>query len=123
MWPIGGLSVLIKVLLVHRGGSRDPAAAMQLLEKLGVQHLAGRMPAQLSQGQAQRVAVTRALLSQPRLLLADEPTSSLDDAHAERTLALLRTQAAEIGAALLVVSHDRRLRGQFDQQLELEARE
>ncbi|MGB0954921.1 MAG: ABC transporter ATP-binding protein [Panacagrimonas sp.] len=105
------------------GRSRDPAAAMQLLEKLGVQHLAGRMPAQLSQGQAQRVAVTRALLSQPRLLLADEPTSSLDDVHAERTLTLLRTQAAEIGAALLVVSHDRRLRGQFDQQLELEARE
>ena len=69
-----------------------------------------RMPRQLSQGQAQRVAVARAVVNHPALLLADEPTANLDDAHAQATLELLRAQAAHVGATLVVASHDARVR-------------
>ena len=117
------LTVLQNLLLAQRlvGAGSDAAQALDLLEQLGLAAFAERKPEQLSLGQAQRVAVARALLHQPRLLLVDEPTSSLDDAHAEATLRLLHQQAAACGASLLIVSHDQRLRGQFDQELELEA--
>ena len=92
----------------------------RLLDDLGIGDLALRKPARLSTGQAQRVAIARALVHQPTLLLADEPTSSLDDANGQRAMGLLREHARAVGAALLVVSHDQRLRGQFDRELVLE---
>ena len=69
-----------------------------------------RLPSQLSQGQAQRVAIARAVVNRPALLLADEPTANLDDAHAAQALELLRGQAIEAGATLVVASHDARVR-------------
>lgn len=88
----------------------EPTRALLLLEAMGIDGLARRMPRQLSQGQAQRVAVARAVVNHPALLLADEPTANLDDAHAQATLLLLRAQAVHVGATLVVASHDARVR-------------
>ena len=81
-----------------------------LLEAVGVIELSRRLPSQLSQGQAQRVAIARSVINRPALLLADEPTANLDDAHAAQALELLRGQAIEVRATLVVASHDARVR-------------
>jgi putative ABC transport system ATP-binding protein len=88
----------------------DDARITALLEAVGVAELAERFPSQLSQGQAQRVAIARAVVNRPALVLADEPTANLDDAHAAQALELLRGQAIEAGATLVVASHDARAR-------------
>jgi putative ABC transport system ATP-binding protein len=80
------------------------------LQALGVAELAHRKPAQLSGGQAQRVALARALLLRPRVLLADEPSASLDDEAARAALELLRRCAMRSGATLVVATHDARVR-------------
>ena len=72
-----------------------------------------RFPRELSHGQAQRVAIARAVVNRPALLLADEPTANLDDAHAADALELLRAQALASGATLVVASHDARVRSLF----------
>ena len=74
----------------------------------------------LSQGQAQRVAIARALVHGPQLIMADEPTSALDDRHAEQALTLLQKSAQTVGASLLVVTHDQRVRGCLDSEFELQ---
>jgi putative ABC transport system ATP-binding protein len=79
------------------------------LAQVGVAELAGRKPHQLSGGQAQRVALARAVLLQPELLLADEPTASLDDEAAADALALLQQSAAACGASLVIATHDQRV--------------
>lgn len=88
----------------------DDARITALLQSVGVADLAHRYPRELSQGQAQRVAVARAVVNRPMLLLADEPTANLDDAHAAQALELLRAQAVEAGATLVVASHDNRVK-------------
>ena len=88
----------------------DPASMRDALSRLGVEGLAGRKPSQLSVGQAQRVALARALLLNPRVLLADEPTASLDDDAAAAALALVRESAARCGATLVLATHDARVR-------------
>ena len=109
---VGALDVLDNLRLARylAGLPDEPARALLLLEAMGIDGLARRMPRQLSQGQAQRVAVARAVINHPALLLADEPTANLDDAHAQATLELLRAQAAHVGATLVVASHDARVR-------------
>ena len=87
----------------------DPAAVMQALQALGVADLAARKPSQLSGGQAQRVALARAVLLRPRVILADEPTASLDDASAAAALQLLAGTAQRCGATLVIATHDRRV--------------
>jgi putative ABC transport system ATP-binding protein len=109
-----GLTVLENVQLPLRfAGAGDPARARALLERLGVGALAARFPRTLSTGQQQRVAVARALVNRPRLVLADEPTANLDARHATAALELLRAVCAEEQAALLLVSHDERALSQF----------
>lgn len=91
------------------GLPQDPVAVRHTLEALGVAHLAARQPAQLSGGEAQRVALARALLLRPRVILADEPTASLDDAACDAALALLRERAQAAGATLVIATHDARV--------------
>ena len=82
--------------------------------ELGIGDKLGRRPAELSQGERQRAAVCRALLPEPRLLLADEPTGSLDPSNKSHVLDILLDQASKRGATLVVVTHDHELLGRFD---------
>jgi putative ABC transport system ATP-binding protein len=91
------------------GQPEDTGQIAQALAALGVAELARRKPAQLSGGQAQRVALARAVLLQPQVILADEPTASLDDAAAAQAAQLLAQVAAQQSATLVVASHDARL--------------
>ena len=87
----------------------DQQAIADTLAALGLSALAQRKPHALSGGQAQRVALARAVLRRPRVLLADEPTASLDDTAAAASLALLHTTAQRCGATLVVATHDARV--------------
>jgi putative ABC transport system ATP-binding protein len=90
-----------------------------MLEKLGLLSVQYKKVRELSVGQQQRVAVARALMGAPELILADEPTSSLDYDHRERFLNLLFELAEEEGSTVLFVSHDRTLEKMFDRSLSL----
>ena len=107
------------------GVAEDRAAVRAALEALDVGELAQRRPNQLSGGQAQRVALARAILLRPRVLLADEPTASLDDQAAAAAVALLRATAQRCGATLVLATHDARVRAALDsaQVLRLDALE
>ncbi|OYU99959.1 MAG: ABC transporter [Burkholderiales bacterium PBB5] len=91
------------------GLPEDRAAMHAALDRLGVAALASRKPGQLSGGQAQRVALARAVLLQPRLLLADEPTASLDDEAAADAVDLLVLTAQQQSATLVIATHDARV--------------
>lgn len=118
---IAPISVLQNLLLAQTlsGRPSDETAAMKLLENLGIAALSKSKPTQLSHGQAQRVAIARAVINQPKLLIADEPTSNLDDKHAEEALQVLRSQANACGAALVLATHDARVKEHIPQRLEL----
>ncbi|HMO31725.1 MAG TPA: ATP-binding cassette domain-containing protein [Lacibacter sp.] len=88
----------------------DKKAAQHLAAELQIDHLLHRKPARLSTGEQQRVCIARALVHKPKVLLADEPTSSLDDDHAAIVLNLLQQHAAMAGATLLIVTHDERVK-------------
>jgi putative ABC transport system ATP-binding protein len=100
----------------------DGARIEQLLNELRLTALAVARPPQLSQGEAQRLAIARAVVNRPALILADEPTSALDDGNCDTVLGLLRAQAEASGATLLIATHDARLKARFAQRLELPAR-
>jgi putative ABC transport system ATP-binding protein len=91
------------------GRTEDRAAIQTALDALGVSDLARRRPAQLSGGQAQRVTLARAVLQQPQVLLADEPTASLDDESAADAVQLLLQTAARQRATLVIATHDARV--------------
>lgn len=118
---VKSLTVLENILLGSFVNKREQNApyARELLARLGIAELADRPASDISQGQAQRVAIARALLNKPALLLADEPTSSLDSKSALQVIALLKSLSAETGATLLVSSHDDRIQNEFDQTLEM----
>jgi putative ABC transport system ATP-binding protein len=110
---VGSLSALRNVELACHFAGTDAAAAPPLLAELGLAQRAAARPAQLSVGEQQRVAVARAVVTRPRLLLADEPTSSLDDANAALAIELLVAAADRAGALLVVATHDARIRPRF----------
>ena len=93
--------------------------AHAVLRALGIEGKANDLPEALSQGQAQRVAIARAVLHQPKLILADEPTSSLDDTACETVIGLIRNAAQQANAALLISTHDHRVKAHFRQVIDL----
>lgn len=102
------LTVLENVLLPTILYSKNPPSeeeAAKLLEQVGIGHLAGAKPNELSGGELRRMAIARAMISHPVVLLADEPTAGLDDENTEAVLRLLR-QAADDGMAVLLVTHE-----------------
>ncbi len=103
-----GFTALENVLLgmTFGGKAHDPEWAKRLLTEVGLADRMHYKPSKLSVGQQQRVAIARALANRPRLVLADEPTGSLDAATAQVALDLIRKLCVEVGASLLIVSHD-----------------
>ncbi len=91
------------------GVTLDRARIQECLTALGIHDLAQRKPAQLSGGQAQRVALARAVLQRPQVLLADEPSASLDDDAARDAVALLQSTSQSEGATLVIATHDHRV--------------
>lgn len=118
---VKSLTVLENVLLGSFVNRRiqNVSWAKDLLKRLEIADLADRPATDISQGQAQRVAIARAMLNKPALLLADEPTSSLDNTSAGQVIGLLKAISAEAGMTLLVSSHDDRIAREFGQILEL----
>ena len=92
---------------------------MNLLEEVGLGDKADTTPGELSQGEQQRVAVCRAMLNQPPLLLADEPTGNLDQRNKQNVVDLLIEQARRNDSTLLMVTHDRSLLSSFPQVLDM----
>jgi putative ABC transport system ATP-binding protein len=110
-----GYTCIENVLLgMSFGSGADRRWARELLGRVGLSQRLDHFPRQLSTGQQQRVAVARALANRPKLVLADEPTGNLDPTSAAESLGLIRETCRENGAALLLVSHDRGVLGQFD---------
>ncbi|KDE41237.1 AttE component of AttEFGH ABC transport system [Nitrincola lacisaponensis] len=97
----------------------QPDRLTQLIETLGLTELLPRYPHQLSGGQQQRVAIGRALAARPTLLLADEPTGSLDEQNADQVMDLLLTLVQQTGTSLLMVTHSQRLARRMDRCLTL----
>jgi putative ABC transport system ATP-binding protein len=92
----------------------DRHKAKELLDRVGLSHRMKHRPVALSIGERQRVAIARALARRPELILADEPTGSLDPMHAREVVGLLKETCREYGCSLIVVSHDPGVVGSFD---------
>ena len=109
---------LVRTLL---GDSKAAAQkrAFELLEYLQLTHRRNAMPSQLSGGEAQRIAIARALANDARIILADEPTAALDSERALAVIQLLRSAAQSRQAAVLVVTHDEKIVGHLDRRVHL----
>ena len=94
--------------------------SLAMLANLGLAGLAYRLPDHLSGGQRQRAAVARAIVHQPEIILADEPTGALDTANAVGVIDLLLGMQRELGATLIMVTHDRDAAGRLDRQIHLQ---
>lgn len=115
------LNVLENVTLPGRiGGRPDAARGAELLARVGLSQRASFLPRRLSGGERQRVAVARSLYSRPQVVLADEPTGSLDRASAAEVYELLAQLAREEGSAVVMVTHDEGLVGGVDARFVLE---
>jgi putative ABC transport system ATP-binding protein len=99
-------NVALPLLLAGSTETDARGRALAALHDVGLDELAARLPEELSGGQAQRVAVARALAVRPRVILADEPTGQLDSAHGAQVVGLLLDAATMLGAALVLSTHD-----------------
>jgi putative ABC transport system ATP-binding protein len=107
-------NVLFPLSLVGIKGEAAEARVMELLEYMEIAERADYLPALLSGGEQQRVAIARALANNPRLILADEPTASLDTVRGKKVMELLKQIAKENQSAVIVVTHDVRMIEGFD---------
>jgi ABC-type lipoprotein export system ATPase subunit len=112
-------NVALPLILDGRRDADAREAARHALELLGLLDLAGKLPEELSGGQAQRVAVSRALAGRPRLILADEPTGQLDHASGAAVVEVLLAAADHAGAALVVSTHDPAVFGRLPERWEM----
>ena len=118
---VEALSVRENILLAPyaAGLTQDRARADDLLQQMGLFELRDRKPAQLSQGQRQRVAMARAAITSPTVIIGDEPTSALDDGACEVVMRTLLDTASAVGANLVVATHDARIQRYFRQRVVL----
>ncbi len=114
-----GLSALENVLLAQSlsGKPPDRKIAIALLEEVGLGHRLHNLPYRLSIGEQQRVAVARAMVHAPEIVLADEPTGSLDPIMAKEIMTLLDRMSADRGCTLIVVTHDQTMEGFFPRRV------
>jgi putative ABC transport system ATP-binding protein len=118
---VQSLSVMDNILLApyFSNNKVSKTDAEKMLDRLNILSKKNKKTSTLSVGEQQRVAIARALLNNPSLILADEPTSALDDENAKEVLNLLREQTHALKAALLIVTHDNRLKDEVKQRIEL----
>lgn len=118
---IGHLTVAQNIALSFSGARKpkDSARIETLIRALDLEGYANRRAQDLSHGQAQRVDIARSLAHSPRVIFADEPTSALDDRNTERVMDVLSAQAKACGAALIVCTHDARIKPLFSRHMEL----
>ena len=116
---VSALSVMDNLLLANylAKNPQDKNRARELATHLGFAEHLNKKTHQMSQGEQQRVSIARAVMNKPGVILADEPTSSLDDVNCASVVALLREQSEQIGASLIVVTHDQRLKDEFSNQV------
>jgi putative ABC transport system ATP-binding protein len=120
---LGHLSALENVMLPLEllGRADARARATEMLQRVGLAERLSRYPRTLSGGEQQRVALARAFVVEPAVLLADEPTGSLDHATGEKVMALMFDMNRESGTTLVLVTHDRSIAARCDRQLVIEA--
>ncbi len=120
---MGHLTALENVMLPLelRGERQARRLATEMLARVGLSERLGHYPKVLSGGEQQRVALARAFVVQPAVLLADEPTGSLDHATGEAVMALMFRMNREMGTTLIMVTHDREMAARCDHQIRLEA--
>lgn len=116
-------NVLMAARMVGRVGAAERERAASLLERVGLSERAHHVPAKLSGGERQRVAVARALMNRPRLLLADEPTGNLDETTGEAVIQLLLDLCQETGTAFVLVTHNAAHAVRTDHQYSMHAGE
>lgn len=97
----------------------NKTAVLEVLHKLQLEDKANSYPDELSRGQLQRAAIARAVINGPNLLVADEPTASLDDTNTKLVLDLLLNTASNYNATLLIATHDNRIKGHFNNTYQL----
>jgi putative ABC transport system ATP-binding protein len=120
---MGNLSALENVMLpLELAGRKDARkAAAEMLQRVGLAQRLGHYPKVLSGGEQQRVALARAFVVQPTVLLADEPTGSLDFATGETVMQLMFDLNRELGTTLVLVTHDRAIASRCERRITLEA--
>lgn len=118
---VNALNVKDNLLMANyfAGKPADAGRVNHLAESLGFSALLNKRVTELSGGEQQRVGIARALMNSASLILADEPTSALDDLNCGKVADLLESQAGENGAALVIVTHDQRLKSRFSHQITL----
>lgn len=116
------LTALENVMLpLELAGKEARAPALNILEKVGLAHRLEHFPSTLSGGEQQRVSLARAFVQKPAILFADEPTGSLDEATGAKIIDLMFSLQQEMGATLVLVTHDPKLAARCDRQLSLHA--
>ncbi len=118
---ISALTVLENLLLAqYLGGiKKDVKRIDEVLADLNVWHRKKAKVYELSQGEAQRISIARAMLNKPKIILADEPTSSLDDTNCEKVIEMLQKQASQYNATMVITTHDHRIKLRFENSLTL----
>lgn len=118
---VRNLSILDNLLLslYLSKNKQDKKRATQLLEQIGLGDKLDSKPDQLSQGEQQRASIALAVIKNPDFILADEPTSSLDDTNCQKIANLLKEQAVSTNAQLIIITHDQRLKSQFNKSITL----
>lgn len=116
---IESLTVLENVMIAQTliGEKADKARALSLLERLGLKGKEYKKTNEISHGEKQRVAIARAIINKPKLILADEPSSALDDDNCKAVVKLLQEQAAIEHSSLIIVTHDGRLKDIVKKQI------
>lgn len=115
------LSVMDNLRMANFFSKKKNEKLKQILIDLGLSEKLNSSTLTLSEGEAQRVSIARALANEPKLILADEPTSSLDDENAEKVIQVLKEQSEKIGAALIIVTHDQRVKNHIPKFIEVKS--